>query len=79
MNDGKPKMSVSAARKMLVAIIVVGILLIALAPAVPSLFDRFHFGSSGFRRRTEWRVLFLGLFLVGGPVWVLIKFRNEKD
>jgi hypothetical protein len=79
MNDGKPKMSVSVARKKLVAFIVVGILLIALTPAVPGLFERFHFGSSGLGSRTEWRVLLLGLVLVVGPAWVLFKFRNEKD
>jgi uncharacterized membrane protein len=79
MYGRNPKMSVSAARKKLVAFIVLGILLVALALALPSLATRFHFGSARFATRTEWRVMALGLMLIILPAYVLFKFRNEKD
>lgn len=79
MTDPIPKKSVSAARNKLIAFIVLGILLIAFTPAVPGFVDRFHFGSSGFRTRMEWRVCLLGIVLVVGPAYALFKFRNEKD
>jgi hypothetical protein len=78
MNSSKPKMTVSAARKKLVAFIMVGVLLIALTPAVPNLFARFHLGRT-LGDRMEWRVLFLGIILVVGPAFVLFKFKEQKD
>ena len=79
MNDPKPGKSVNVARKKLIALIVLGIILLALAPAVPGFLDRFHFASSGFRSRMEWRILFIGLLLVVAPTYALFKFRHEKD
>lgn len=79
MNDTTPRQSVSVARKKLIAFVVLGIILMALAPAVPGFLDRLHFGSSGFRGRMEWRILFIGLLLIVASAYALFRSRNEKD
>jgi uncharacterized RDD family membrane protein YckC len=79
MNDPKPRKSVSVARKQLIAMLVLGILIVALTPAVPSLLARVHLGGGGFSTRTEWRILSIGAILVVGPAYALFRFRNPKD
>ena len=78
MLDLKPKPALNAARKKLVAMCGLGVLLLALAPAIPGLLARWHFGTSGLGTRIEWRVIVIGLILVVAPVYVLIKFRKEE-
>ena len=79
MDEKAPKMVVRTARKKLVAFILVGVLLLVLAPMVPSLVARFHLGSSRFGSRMEWRTFAVGFTLVAASAFVLIKFRQEKD
>ena len=79
MTEDEKYIAESNARKKLVGLFALGVLLIIGGLAVPTIFARIHFGSVRSATRLQWRITAGGIFVSCASAYSLYRFRPGYD